>query len=78
MRLRENQENMKEAIDRLDCGEFDNGIMAHIRAQQHKDWKDAADAISVLQAEVKQLREENLALIEYKKLWFEQQQTLKN
>lgn len=50
--LREWEETMWEAIQRLDMGEMDNGIMTSIRFEQHDTLKRAADRIEGLDRQV--------------------------
>lgn len=67
--LRECEQDMADAIARMDCGEVDNGAMRIIRAERHDMYKSAADRIEsqdahieALQAEVERLtqqRDEN-------------------
>jgi hypothetical protein len=56
-RLRDYQESWADSIKRMDCGEFDTGIMGSIRAEQHATWKAAADTIERQAAEINDLRE---------------------
>jgi len=54
-RLRDYQESWADSIKRMDCGEFDNGIMTQIRLAQHDAWKSAADTIESLRKQVAEL-----------------------
>ena len=56
-RLRERQQDMAEAIERLDSGEMDNGIMRVIRLESHDLYKTAANEIDRLQKQVVYWRE---------------------
>lgn len=62
-RLREKQADMNDAIQRLDCGEFDNGIMRIIRLEQRALYKDAADRIEADAARIAAL-EADLAAVD--------------
>ena len=63
-RLRDYQESWWEAIQRLDMGESDNGIMTTIRFEQHDTFKKAADLIEHQEECIAQMSDECLGLRE--------------